>query len=717
METVPSAIPPSEPVRTASPRARFAYPPGRPPCRSQEHKHEQKRAARRKLAGPVRVAMCSVPRPVSRRNSRVLLPALVVVIVLSSVAPESFAHKNPAPALDADDFRYRTYAQTNADLQALALTHPAFVHLTTATTAAPATCRTIHGMPASCKTLVVELGFRPIPPDSPAVLILGPVHGDERVAASAAVGLITLFARRSHRDPWVSRLLRTRRIIVVPLPNSAAYDQGVRVERQMDGTPPVEPTTDFPFARTNISEPCMLSSASRVVDELFAKYTFVVALQLQEAEREREALLYSWGSQLPSMCGSTVCKGKIRVPDHIAYSDVAGRMAAFAGPSHLDNEMLQHGAINDISSPSGGAFVDYAYASSFLAHFRSNCGTSVPSNISHRAISFVIEAVRRETKVNEFDLGRLGDMYLHSSRGNVVTRVLRAALVAIDVASPYVFFMRGGQEKPVVRGGIVHIRWSVGGAVTVDRTFLTCRLEDGQPWTTPIKSGKSMWASSFEDRSGLRFFLLNELSNAVYEFRTSLILFPRLTAEQRANGARLYIRAHAVVDQGWAAVSPLSTGYLGPQSHLVQLRTNLSWLAKNPPGNSSDGTVTVSSPTWVINVPAVSGIFAFLELIWEFVLLIALVSCGPPMVFFVYSQRLGASPFLATSIAGATLRKRLRRSVNALSRAEIAAEARRLRRGTSNRLSHIASSSSILGIRDLASFSSTSPVSRTRVRE
>jgi hypothetical protein len=586
-----------------------------------------------------------------------------------------------AGRLGPDDFRYRSYAETNAELRLLALRHTEILSLTTSTAASEATCHETDGHAVPCETLIVELGSRPIAPDAPAVLILGPVYGDERVAASAAFSLVALFVRRAEKDPWISRLLHTRRILVVPLPSPAAYDQGVRVETLLNGKPPVDPAADFPFARSEVSESkddaCLVSNVARVVDELFSSMTFIVSLQLQEATTDKpESLSYSWGSLRPSLCGSSACENMADSPDSTAFADVASRMAAFAGPSHLDNEMLRYGALRHLSNATGGSLVDYAYASSFLPSLVSQCGGNAPTNMSHRAAAFIVEAVGRESQTKEVQLGRLDDMYIHSSRGNVVTRVLRAALVGIDMAAPYVFFMRGGDAGNSARGGIVHVRWSVGGSVTVDRTYLTCRLgDDGEEWTTTVKQGSSMWGSSFEDRSGLRFYLLNELTNAAYEFRTSLLLYPRLTATQREHGVRLHIRADAVVDQRWAPAESMNTSGLGPQTHLVQLRTNTSWTGKNL---SNTGSI-VSSIVWTIEVPALSGVLAILELAWEFVLLLTILSCGPPVACYIYSRRVSGGSRPGPKI-GSSLRRKIRRSLHSLSKAEIAGEARLLRR-------------------------------------
>jgi Zinc carboxypeptidase len=573
----------------------------------------------------------------------------------------------------------------------------------------PGTCRSDPDQRSRadvpCDSLVVELGFRPIAADSPAVVVLGPMHGDERVGASAAKYLVDLFAQRANIDPWITRLLRTRRIIVVPIPNPSGYDKHMLYEQDKAGNL-IDPGIDFPFAR-NISgsskEYCLLSSCASLVHHLFHQHTFVVALSLQDKTQGYESISFSWGSKVQSMCqdhddsdassdlqgDDKECAGGWRCPDYIALEEVADRMAAFAGPSRFDNSLLRVGPINLLGSPAHGSWVDYAYASSFRHDLVSRCGFPPATNVSHRAASFVIQA-SRESAPNPKNLGRLSDLYRHSSRGNVVTRVLRAALVGIDMAAPYIFFMSFGQSGGTARGGIIHARWSVGGGVTVDKTYLSCRLKNGVEWTTTHQAGKSMWAQGFEDVSGLSFYRQQRLASASYEFKTTVLLFKKLTPEQRADGTTLYLRAVAVVDQGWAR--PGVNGSQ-PQSHIVQLRTNETWFAAS--GHQTlRGNVLVSSKEFEIDVPPVSGLSAFLAYAYEFLLVGILMCVGPPLVLIACA---GNTSVFKSSRAGVLMRQRIRRTVHALSRVDVAAEVSKMT-GNSRMLKRTSSASTILGL-------------------
>lgn len=407
----------------------------------------------------------------------------------------------------------------------------------------PHLCTHLSHNDAPCKTLFAD--FNSAKSGSPTVLILGPLHGDEPVAATAAYNLAVLLVSRAEEDPWISHLLSTRRIVLVPLPASAAYSAGTKLETLADGTS-IDPATDFPFARdATLPDACLQSTGASLVDALFRSHTFVTALHLRDSTKGQESVTFSWGSNQTIMCSGhhpepnngaigdylgriyrngndhvqQPCPSSFASPDDRAMRAIAKRMAAFAGPSHEAGLELAVGAQNEIGTPSPGGFLDYAYASSARGEFLSHCATHVRET-SHRAATFIVQAAQSGAGEGRETLGRLSQLYQHERSGNTITRVLRAALAGIDLAAPYLFWLSADEDEPVeARGGIAHVRWSVGGAVSVTETWLSCRLGEGESateWTTQKQTGGSMWSQSFEDSTGLRFFRLNTLASGMF---------------------------------------------------------------------------------------------------------------------------------------------------------------------------------------------------------
>lgn len=514
------------------------------------------------------------------------------------------------------------------------------------------------------QTPIVEIGST-----GPAVLVLGPLHGDERVSATAAFHLVTLLATRARGDPWLARLVRTRRLVVVPLPSAAAYDRHARFEDA--GGAQLDPAGDFPFARApGEGGSCLRSSAARVVDALFRNYAFVVTLQLADARGQEDSISFSWAAGnslcrqgLADVRNASVRAGDLTAPcsagfataDDEALSTIAGRMAAFAGPSHhADSSVFRVGANSELFPPRHGSLLDYAYGGSAHPELVAPCAARRPTNTSHRSASFQVRA-SREAAPDEQSLGMLSELYNHEPRGNVVTRILRAALAACDFAFPYVVWLDGGEYDFEARGGIAHIRWSVGGAATVQQSWLTCRLDGDveSEWRTPVLSGRSMWSQSFDDRSGLAFHKLHELSAATYEFRQTLLLYKRMTPRQRGHGCRLLLKAEALVDAEW-----IGSADAPPQSHLVQLRSNVSWFVDDRVGGIA-GLRNVTTGWIEVDVPPVSGFGAFLEYVWNFLLLALIVCVVPPAALLYCTRRAGTLPSMP-SRGGFLLRQRVR---------------------------------------------------------
>lgn len=128
------------------------------------------------------------------------------------------------PVVHCARYRYLSYGGINRRLRHLAAENPDKLKLLYAASylgVPPAgRCRSspltrAKGRPDTpCETLIADIG----PADAPAVLVLGSLHGDERLGAIAAYALIEALVLR-HNDEWVSRLARSRRVIVVPMPN------------------------------------------------------------------------------------------------------------------------------------------------------------------------------------------------------------------------------------------------------------------------------------------------------------------------------------------------------------------------------------------------------------------------------------------------------------------------------------------------------------------
>lgn len=638
------------------------------------------------------------------------------------------------PPSSAARYRYMSYGGINRRLRLLAAAHSNVLTLWNAdkylSVASADRCRSsTHARPSgrpdhTCETLIADVG----PRDAPAVLVLGSLHGDERLGAVAALALVETLVLHT-ADEWVMRLARSRRVIVVPMPNPSAYDKFSRFEPGPNGTL-LDAASDFPFVRAGgafgmvAPGSCLRSTAARTVHALFGRHLFRVAVALHS---RREFIGHSWGSDRREFCfmpqnasdpakatvvsvassagtsaaagatagtvpdaateplhapilshraapaarmldgpdyeddGDPDCVGGWAAPDERMLSDIAGRMSAFAG-ARQGEKMYPVGAMNDprIANPVSGGFADYAYASSFRPELVAACASNVSgaasspvSSASHRAAALIFET-SREAAPPERTLGSPGALY-HVQKGDVIPRVLRGLLLAVDVAQPYAFFT--AERRPrVARGGILRAQWSVGGAVSVDRTYLQVVVgnqgEHGDPFLTANQTGSSMWGQPFEDAALSsteslfdRIRRRRRMDRFVYD--DSVLLYRYLTPEQRRHGTRLSVRAVAHVDSAWgippanaSGRPPVSAEFgssaSGAQSHLARSRSDPNWNVEHA-GVRIGYEGMVMSDAIDLAVPPLTG-----WLVWRDLAFISILLCVVPPALLFTCFRKGA---------------------------------------------------------------------------
>jgi hypothetical protein len=114
-----------------------------------------------------------------------------------------------------------------------------------------------------------------------------------------------------HRK-WLSRLVTTRRLVVVPTANALGYYQNTREENRID------PNRDFPYDQNDPSA-CMQTIAGRTLNELFRQHLFQLSLTFHGG---MEVIGYEWGA--PSYYHKTS-------PDDIAQRAIAQSYSQYAG--------------------------------------------------------------------------------------------------------------------------------------------------------------------------------------------------------------------------------------------------------------------------------------------------------------------------------------------------------------------------------------------------
>jgi hypothetical protein len=248
---------------------------------------------------------------------------------------------------------------------------------------------------------------------------------------------------------WLSRLVATRRIIVVPTANALGYERNIREENNVD------PNRDFPFDVTNPTQ-CMQTIAARTLNELYRNYIVQLALTFHGG---MEIVAYEWGA--PSY-------DKFDSPDDVAQSQIAAAYSRYAG-GFKGTVPYQTGAMNLLVYAVQGGMEDWAYAASWDPDHVVQCqpltfgGYAVEkttySNSTHRVFNMLIETSNAKTPLTT-DLGtslNLLDNYLfddyktkagsertQDSESNQiragsghVSRNIRLSLLSAELVEPY----------------------------------------------------------------------------------------------------------------------------------------------------------------------------------------------------------------------------------------------------------------------------------------
>ena len=244
----------------------------------------------------------------------------------------------------------------------------------------------------------------------------------------------------------------------------------------------------------------------------------------------------------------------------------------------------------------------------------------IPNN---RAVTFLVETSDRkmpQASALGYDTSVLNNEVVSNEKyGGHVPRNTRLALAAIDLVEPYVCFngvktTQSSSDATSREKGAIRVQWYVGGAVTVDQTWLAWHRSPPTQQrhdTDPVDRDSKVIAMASEVLTGqARWGVSDPLAmNVKQEGQfVATVVPPPTHLTKSEGGGSLWLVAHAVVDQKWGSpgqgtcthdawVYVVSTyalaliclfsnfiilGYphdLGPQSHLVQMRTNASYRA------------------------------------------------------------------------------------------------------------------------------------------
>ena len=259
-------------------------------------------------------------------------------------------------------YKYWTYGKMVAAMKKLERDHPDLVELFSAQDRwglpNPGSCeKEGGGGSAPCEVWVLRLtNEKTLPePARPEVFFSGALHGNERVGPNAVMELALLFAQHyvQGSNPWVTRLLNTRSLLMTPMTNAYGYHHNRREEQGID------PNRDFPYEQK--PSECMATVAARAVNELWREHLVQLAITFHAG---MSCISYEWGSF------NHYAKPADRIsPDDTAQVALGAAMSTYAGRFKQAGmhaaRPYPHKRINDVVYPVHGGMEDWAYAASW----------------------------------------------------------------------------------------------------------------------------------------------------------------------------------------------------------------------------------------------------------------------------------------------------------------------------------------------------------------
>lgn len=386
---------------------------------------------------------------------------------------------------------------------------------------------------------------------------------------------------------WLARLVTTRRIVIVPIANSWGYYHN-RVDEVG-----IDPRKDFPFSPVN---GCFRTVTAKVFQGLFRSHMFQIAVNFHAGE---PMIGYPWGS------ASFIDQSS---PDAEAMEQIASAFSVYGSEKR---GRLPTGQINGERGPQGGRMEDWAYAGSWTNQVE--CGevrTDYDASML-RALPFLVSS---SASLKSSHLGSDLNVFSQKSKGNGhIPRMLRLALMAIDVVEPYTRILSANQVEiqddvvpstarfgrscienkavQVPKGTeFVTIEWEVGGAFEVDNTHLVYGLwndlsDDFDGVTHPsnttidqlyklIEKGTVQLAPGGQGRT--RWYKQGFDSNTFGPIYSSSI-----HTQNYNEGDIVALFAVSQVDSSWVQQPKNRQPLVTHQSHLVSARLDSAYFKQN----------------------------------------------------------------------------------------------------------------------------------------
>lgn len=350
------------------------------------------------------------------------------------------------------------------------------------------------------------------------------------------------------RDPFVTLMVDTRSVTIIPVTNPIGYFRGERGERQSATAPmALDPNRDFGFAQ--LASRCLQTVAARAINELFRTHLFRALLTFHGGTN---VIGFEWGDTVH--CVGRDCNP---APDMKIMEALGRRMSETAGPAGTHEREYPVGDMGGLVYPVAGGMEDWAYGASWSGQgvvCKPNTLGGYPEEKakiekgSHRCVTYLVEASRFK-KPPEETLGGTKDLMTKGvEEDGHVPRNVRLIMSVVDAVEPYVILNSFKDGKT---------GWIVGGAFMVDGTVLQ--------WST--KKGDEKTSGMSTIKNGTIGLMRGGGSGVEFE--------EQIPDDVMKEG--MLLRVVAVVDQIFSTQPNDSVPNTSPQSHLMGARASRTW--------------------------------------------------------------------------------------------------------------------------------------------
>ena len=428
------------------------------------------------------------------------------------------------------------------------------------------------------------------------------MHGNERIGPTAVVEFVTYLVEEYQHDANIRRLVDTRLVVAMPMPNAWGYYHNRREEINLD------PNRDFAF--NTKPDRCMETIAARAINEVWLEHVFQLGVTFHGGDN---LIGYPWGdeshclkrgirSHQLSPCSEGFVSG-----DKIAMHGLGKFLVDISGEGFGVDGLYKLGEMNHVIYPVEGGMEDWAYGGSWHSE-KTYCKPNTYKGYRKEKTTYDDETLRTvlylvETSDNKIpNANTLGTRYQRTAEQDSgskskktkfdsnnllypathgdghIPRNIRLSLGVLNAVEPYIKiqyvkpkgFRKSGSKRDTMVFFMQEVGVNLNGVEKIDS--LHCKYsQEGDCQVSNIINTKD-WSAY----GGLS--IADNLVIIDVTLKISLSKFERLSTKDRKEDYVLQVGLRC--DSHWSQI-PKNSADKVHEAHWVNVRTNPQYKVEN----------------------------------------------------------------------------------------------------------------------------------------